>query len=1015
MRQQTGIAGWSEFGFGQLLIDHQEVPVLGLQRQSGSVQPPTTSGHALTTARQIELGSVTMRQLGVHVGERVRVGTAKQPVARTLTVVGVVTLPSMGTVLTDHVSLGRGAMLEDSALLAVQGLPPFTQATFYKGAGLSSPSYPSAVAIDATSAVAARRAVASILRAEPDQTPGGMYSLYPQQGAQVVDLHQMGALPISIALGVALAAVLALALTIVASVRQRRRELALLKAVGMRRGQLRAVVASQTSTVLAVAVLIGIPLGVAAGRWAWTAFAREIGVVPAPVLPAAKIALGVLALLVVVTCWRPGPRPSQHGPRWLASYGRSSATGGRQATGTAVPSRVPCPVTIGLASDLAFPSFPPGFARGGECCLPAEVVPPHLPGSSRRRHNDGMGLAWYAARATWRRSWRMTLLIALIGGLLGAVALGALAGAQRTDSAYGRYLRSVNASDVSVDIPGPILPLIHDVEAEPDVLSSAAWIGLDAEPVIKGKIEPAFQTDAIAGSLDGEFYRQDKLTVLAGKLPPASSTGELILTPQLAGHFHLTVGDRMTWQFYRPLANGGDSPATRTAFTVAAIADVSPALVDDFDNVETAILPPAATARYLNGGEWSFGWASLRLRNGDAGVHVLQQELRQLAAAAQHEYNNFPFTFAIRRLAVVQHEAQQAIEPQAIALAVLGVLAVIALLALMTQGLAQLLTRSASDAQALRAMGASRAAAATTTAAWGAVAVAGAVLLSVGGAIAVSPLAPIGPVRLFDPVKGVQADWLVLGGGGAILLILLTAVLAWLAWRAVRQESELPSARSSALVGAVTRAGLPVTVIAGIRHALERGSGRLRAPVRATLTGSVVAVTALVAALVFGASLTGLVSHPAEYGWNWNLLIQSQGGWGSWPPGALDKPLAGQPGVIGWSELGFGQLSIRGAEVPAMGVLQHSGEHPVEPPTTSGHPLSGQNQIELGSTTMRQLGLHLGDKLRLGRDPQPLTVVGVVTLPSFGVALTDHVSLGRGAMMEWTTLMRRARPANRPD
>ena len=35
---------------------------------------------------------------------------------------------------------------------------------------------------------------------------------------------------------------------------------------------------------------------------------------------------------------------------------------------------------------------------------------------------------------------------------------------------------------------------------------------------------PAFQTAAIAGSLDGEFYRQDKLTVLAGKLPPASST-----------------------------------------------------------------------------------------------------------------------------------------------------------------------------------------------------------------------------------------------------------------------------------------------------------------------------------------------------------------------------------------------------------------------------------------------------------------------------------------------------------
>jgi hypothetical protein len=637
-----------------------------------------------------------------------------------------------------------------------------------------------------------------------------------------------------------------------------------------------------------------------------------------------------------------------------------------------------------------------GWPTGGSgAAIPA--------GDSRRGHNDGMALAWYAARATWRRSWRTSLLIALIGGLLGAVALGALASARRTDSAYGRYLRSVNASDVMVDIPGPILPFIHDVEAEPGVISSAAWIGLDAAPVIKGKIDPAFRTAAIAGSLDGEFYRQDKLTVLAGKLPPASSTSEVILTPQLAARFGLTVGDRMTWQFYRMTAQGDNIPATQTTFTVAAIADVSPALVDDFDNVETAILPTAATARYLNG-EWSFGWAALRLRKGDAGVHELGVQLKELEAAALHQ-RHFPFTFIIRRLAVVQHEAQQAIEPQAVALAVLGGLAIIALLVLMTQGLAQLLGRTATDAPALRGMGASRAAAATTAAAWGAVAVAGAVLISVGGAIAVSPLAPVGPVRLFDPVKGVQADWLVLGGGAAILLILLTAVLAWLAWRVVRRESELPPARSSALAGAVTRAGFPVTVVAGIRHALERGSGRLRAPVRATLTGSVVAVTALVAALVFGASLTGLVSHPAEYGWNWDLLIQSQGGWGSWPPGALDKPLAGLPGVTGWSELGFAQLTVRGAEVPAMGVLQHPGEHPVEPPTTTGHPLSGPNQIELGSTTMRQFGLHLGDKLVLGKDPHPLTVVGVATLPSFGAALTDHVSLGHGAMLQWATLM----------
>ena len=630
-----------------------------------------------------------------------------------------------------------------------------------------------------------------------------------------------------------------------------------------------------------------------------------------------------------------------------------------------------------------------------------------------------MGLPWYVARATWRRSWRMTLLVALIGGLLGAVALGALAGARRTESAYDRYLRSVNASDVSVDIPGPLLFAVKDVEHLSGTLSSVAWLGLNGEPVIDGKVDTAFQTGAIAGSLDGEFYRQDELTVLAGKLPPESSTRAIIITQNMATAFRLTVGDHMTWQFTRfkvtksglpEVAKSGQTPLAgppeNTTYTVAAIVDVSPALVDDFDSVDTAILPPAATAQHLNGG-WQFGWASLRLRRGDADVDALQRQLRSLATAitSQKGFSNFPLTFTIRRMAIVQREAQQAIEPQAVALAVLGGLAVIALLALMAQGLAQMLARSAADAPALRAMGGSRAAAAAATAAWGAVAVAGAVVISIGGAIAVSPLAPIGPVRLFDPVRGFQADWLVLGGGGFSLLLLLTAVLTWLAWRAVRHGGEVRPAQSSVLLRVATSAGLPVTMIAGIRHALERGSGRLRAPVRATLTGTVIAVTALVAALVFGASLTGLYNNPAKQGWTWDLLVQSQGGWGSWPPGALDKTFAAAPGVTGWAEAGFAQLTIRGAEIPAMGLLQHVPAHPVEPPTTSGHPLTGLNQVEFGTVTMRQLGLHIGQRILLGDDKQPVTIVGTVTLPSIGVVLTDHPSLGRGVMMNWATLM----------
>ena len=261
-----------------------------------------------------------------------------------------------------------------------------------------------------------------------------------------------------------------------------------------------------------------------------------------------------------------------------------------------------------------------------------------------------------------------------------------------------------------------------------------------------------------------------------------------------------------------------------------------PALGDQFDNIDGGILTPAATSRYLNG-EFSFGWVAMRLRRGDAGVRALQKELNTLALSLGKELQ-FPVTFDIRRLAIAKHEAQQAIEPQAVALALLGCLIAVAMLVLVAQGLAQMLTRSAGDGTVLRALGATRGEAATALAGPGGFAIAGSAILSVAGAIALSPLAPVGPVRAYDPQTGVQVDWLVLGGAAGLVLLLLGSVLAWLSWRAAGQAAERTAARPSAVLTAVRRGGLPLTALTGMRYALERGYGRQRAPVRATLAGA---------------------------------------------------------------------------------------------------------------------------------------------------------------------------------
>ena len=91
---------------------------------------------------------------------------------------------------------------------------------------------------------------------------------------------------------------LSLTLTVLSLVRRRRRELALLKTVGMTRGQVRAVVAWQTTLTLLIAVLIGGPLGIVGGRLAWHAFAGSLGVVPLVEVPLLAV-VGGLAVLVV--------------------------------------------------------------------------------------------------------------------------------------------------------------------------------------------------------------------------------------------------------------------------------------------------------------------------------------------------------------------------------------------------------------------------------------------------------------------------------------------------------------------------------------------------------------------------------------------------------------------------------------------------------------------------------------------------------------------------------------------
>jgi putative ABC transport system permease protein len=86
---------------------------------------------------------------------------------------------------------------------------------------------------------------------------------------------------------------------LVTGVRRRRRDLAVLKTLGFVRGQISAAVAWQATTFAAVGLLIGIPLGIAVGRWVWTLFADQLGVPPEPIVSVPAVLLAIPATLLV--------------------------------------------------------------------------------------------------------------------------------------------------------------------------------------------------------------------------------------------------------------------------------------------------------------------------------------------------------------------------------------------------------------------------------------------------------------------------------------------------------------------------------------------------------------------------------------------------------------------------------------------------------------------------------------------------------------------------------------------
>jgi ABC-type lipoprotein release transport system permease subunit len=90
-----------------------------------------------------------------------------------------------------------------------------------------------------------------------------------------------------------------LAHLLVVSVSRRRREVGLLKVLGFVNRQVASAVIWQATTLALIGIVIGVPLGVVAGRDVWGAFANNLGAVPVSVVPIWLVCVMVAGVAVV--------------------------------------------------------------------------------------------------------------------------------------------------------------------------------------------------------------------------------------------------------------------------------------------------------------------------------------------------------------------------------------------------------------------------------------------------------------------------------------------------------------------------------------------------------------------------------------------------------------------------------------------------------------------------------------------------------------------------------------------
>jgi len=273
---------------GFVSVGGSAAQVVVVRVDKGEFLFPTVTGREPVGDDEVMLGEQTLARAGAHIGSTVLIRVPRSRQAVPFVVVGTTTFePSFSSG-----GLGTGAVLTLSGALraACGSLPSSCQA---KTLARNSENTGWGVIVRFAPGRAGARALAMLSRRlAPDIT----LNETPQN---LVNFGTAVNFPLLLGLVLALLGIGTFVHLMVVSVARRRREIGLLKALGFVRRQVAATVCWQATAVASVAILIGVPLGIAVGRVVWHTFAFRLGAVPVDVVPVTAVVLLAAGVLVV--------------------------------------------------------------------------------------------------------------------------------------------------------------------------------------------------------------------------------------------------------------------------------------------------------------------------------------------------------------------------------------------------------------------------------------------------------------------------------------------------------------------------------------------------------------------------------------------------------------------------------------------------------------------------------------------------------------------------------------------